>query len=151
MCNDGQKRFEYGKLVLLFIAIVNFAFIYSHTSSYKYQKTGTLSFCYICPWYEEAPFGNVSLLLLAAILLLFRNRIINWISVAVSGYLALWGAHFVFWKMNFLMNIQYMAERYATNPSEIFLEYELQLILAIVMFAGGVFYARRSATADVIP
>ena len=122
------------KLIVFGLALLNFLYILSHIPI----RTGTkITFCMVCPWYETSDFKDVLIILAASVFLLIGNRVSYLIAGSLSGYIvAIALFHLIFRNMSLLERWEGI-QKYETN---IFLAFEIQWILAGIVFSFTAFY-----------
>lgn len=128
-------RTNWLNLLVFGLTILNTAFVYTNTSSYVHWRTGSLSFCYICPWYETDQFSNVPLLMFAAGFLIVRMWWSSLVALAVSGYLMTWAVYYLLWSINWLATWKFTLEREDLGWRDFLLNYDLQFLLAVLVFS----------------
>jgi hypothetical protein len=124
------------KVVIFGLALLNLLYIHFET-----VETGTgISFCYICPWYKTETFIHTPTLLLAALLLLISRWWSYIAAIAFSGHIVVYGSNlFITRPLTFAEQWRFIQE-YEAN---ILLQYEVQFILAVMIFIATVFYLTR--------
>ncbi len=102
------------------------------------MRTGeAIIFCMFCPWYETSDFKDVLIILAASIFLLISNRVSYLIACALSGYIVTVALiHLIFRDLTLLERWEGI-QKYEAN---LFLAFELQWILAGIVFSFTVFY-----------
>lgn len=91
----------------------------------------------VCPWYETSDFKDVLIILAASVFLLIGNRVSYLIAGSLSGYIvAIALFHLIFRNMSLLERWEGI-QKYETN---IFLAFEIQWILAGIVFSFTAFY-----------
>jgi len=127
------------KVFIFGLALLNFFYILSHiTTRIGANRTGAkISFPAYTPWYETSDFSDVLIILAASIFLLISKRWSYLIAGALSGYIAVIGMfHLLFRNMSLLERWEGI-QKYEMN---IFLAFEIQWILAGIVFSSTVFY-----------
>lgn len=123
------------KVIIFGLALLNFLYILSHLPMMK--AGDKITFCVICPWYETSDFKDVLIILAATIFLLIGNRVSYLIATALSGYIVSVALiHLIFIEMSLLERWEGI-QKYEAN---LFLAFELQWILAGIVFSFTVFY-----------
>jgi hypothetical protein len=126
------------KLIVFSLAVVNFIFVFSHSSPMPNIGGGAVSFCLYCPWYSTWSFTNEpSILLLATFLILINKRWSYLIAIILSGYIAAVGLfHLIFRSMSMFE----WWEGVQIYEKNIFLAIEIQWFLAAIVFMLSTFY-----------
>ncbi len=122
------------KLIIFCLALFNYVYIYSKIP--QTQTGGAISF-YTPDWYETSNFIVVPLLLLAAFLLLISRKWIYLIAIALSGIFVIEG--FI---QCFRVNLIDVWKFVQKNEPDIFLQWEMQFFLAIIIFSAATLYLR---------
>ncbi len=127
--------FHLPKLIVFGLALFNFFYIQSHIP----VRTGTpISFCVVCPWYETSDFDNVLIILAASIFLLISRRWSYLAAGVLSGFVLFIGLFYIVRAVaNFGL---FELWQFILKQENIFLVWEVQVVLAGVVFGLTVFY-----------
>ncbi len=127
--------FHLPKIIIFGLALLNFLYIRSHMPN----RTGTgISFCYVCPWYETSDFKDVLIILAASVFLLISKGWSYLISGVLSGFVLFVG---LFYMLRTVINFGFFEPlQFLLKRENIFLEWEVQVILAGLVFCFTGFY-----------
>lgn len=133
------------KIIILGLTVFNFLYIQAHLQIQAGTKMGAaISFVEFTPWYEKSMI-DVLILFAAAIFLLMRKPICQLIAAGLSGYIVAVGIFtLAFRKMTLLEQWKYIQE----DELNIFLQWEIQFILALVILGFTIFYLWRGYIAQ---
>lgn len=120
------------KVIVFGLALLNLFYV----SSYLPDNSTGFSFCVVCPWYETSDFNYVTTILTASVFLLVNRRWSYLIAGALSGYIVGIAVFYLTFNMG-LSERFWGIQRY--EPS-IFIAFEMQWILATIVFAITGFY-----------
>ena len=124
------------KIILFCFALYNFASLWFEASR---GPSGLVS-----PWYKDWSYYNEpSLLLYAAIFLLFKNRFSNLISSVLSGSVIAYGVYLISRFSGWLEWFKWLPKHWKFIRElefDILKEWEIQLILATFIFGFSIFY-----------
>ncbi len=126
------------KMIFFGLALLNFLYIQSHLTI---RASTTVSFPAVIYWYEKSII-DVLILLAASVFLLISKRWCYLIAGALSGYVVAYGLFYLIRAIRYfgLIELWTGIQKSETN---IFLTWEAQLILAIIIFGFTVFYLIR--------
>ena len=125
------------KVIIFGLALLNFFYVQSHISPPR--TSTTISFPAYIPWYETSDFGDVLIILAASVFLLISKRWSYLIAGASSGFVLSYG---LFYTIRTIVNfglielLQYIQKQ----EENIFLVWEVQIVLAGIVFSFTVFY-----------
>ena len=123
------------KVIVFGLALLNFFYVQSHIPPAR--TSTTISFISYPSWYETSDFSVVLIILVASVFLLISKRWCYLIAIALSGYIAATGLfHLLFRNMSLLERWEGI-QKYEMN---IFLAFEIQWILAGIVFIFTAFY-----------
>ena len=123
------------KVIIFGLALLNFFYILSHIPIRTGEK---ITFCMICPWYETSDFKDVLIILAASIFLLISKRWSYFIAGMLSGFVLFVGLFYILRAVVFLGLFELL--QFILKQEKIFLEWEVQVILAGLVFCFTVFY-----------
>ncbi len=135
--NERTKSilFHLPKVITFGLAFLNYLYIQAQIP----VKTGTtISFCVVCPWYETSDFNNVLIILAASIFLLISRRWSYLAAGVLSGFVLFVGLFYIVRAVaNFGLSELW---QFILKQENLFLVWEVQVVLAGVVFGVAVFY-----------
>lgn len=130
------------KVIVFALALYNFIslwFAYIRVAGY-----GALA----PPWYADWSFTNEPSILLLAASFLFINKFWTYLSSAVlSGFVIIKGAYLIN-KFGWIEWTEFLSKQWQTRnelETEILKTWEIQLVLAVIIFSTAIFYLIRKA------
>ncbi len=128
--------FHLPKVIIFGLTLLNFLYISSHLPTMR--TSDKITFCIICPWYETSDFKDVLIILAASILLLASKRWSYFIAGILSGFVLFVG---LFYIIRAVANLDlFELLQFFLKQENIFLEWEVQVVLAGLVFGLAVFY-----------
>jgi hypothetical protein len=131
------------KVIILSLALLNLFYVISHISPTPISTDGKISFSEYTPWYETSDVVVVWIILAASVCLLISRRSSYLIAGVFSGYFTVVGFVHLFLRKMTLLERWRGIQKYEMN---IFLVYEVQWILAGIVFSATIFYLIREYT-----
>ncbi|MBA2735306.1 MAG: hypothetical protein H0U50_00820 [Pyrinomonadaceae bacterium] len=127
--------FHLPKIIIFGLALLNFLYIQSHIPIRTDTK---ISFCVVCPWYETSDFKDVLIILAASVFLLISKRWSYFIAGMLSGFVLFVGLFYIIRAVaNFGL---FELLQFILKQEKIFLEWEVQVVLAGLVFCFTIFY-----------
>lgn len=131
------------KIIIFGLALLNFFYVLSHISPTPISTGGKISFSEYTPWYETSDVSVVWIILAASVCLLISRRSGYLIAAVSSGYFTVIGSIHLFLREMTLLERWRAIQKVETD---VFLAYEIQWILAGIVFSATVFYLIREFT-----
>ncbi len=127
------------KVIIFGLALLNFLYILSHITI---RTSTTISFPAVIHWYEKSII-DVLILLAASVFLLISKRWSYLIAGALSGYVIAYGLSYFLIRAISYFGLIELWKGIQKSETNIFLAWEVQLNLAIIVFGFTVFYLIR--------
>jgi len=128
------------KVIIFGLALLNFFYIKIHISPTPINANGKISFSAYTPWYETSDVSVVWIILAASLCLLISKQGSYWIAGIFSGYFTIVGLIHIFFRKMTLLERWRAIQEYEAN---IFLAYEIQWLLAGIIFSATILYLIR--------
>jgi len=140
-----SKIIRLPKAIIFGLALLNFFYVISHTVSTSISQGGKLSFPAYNAWYDTSEIVVVWILLATSICLLITSRTSYFIAAFFSGYFTVIGCIHIFLRELTLLERWQGILKFESN---IFLAYEVQWVLAAIVFSTTIFYLVREFTRE---
>ncbi len=125
------------KVIIFGLALLNLFYVLSHISPTPIITDGKISFSEYTPWYETSDVCVLWIILVASVCLLISKRSSYLIAIVFSGYFTVVGFIHLFLRKMTLLERWRGIQEYEMN---VFLQYEIQWILAGIIFIAAIFY-----------
>ena len=127
--------FHLPKVIIFGLALLNYLYIQSHIPIRTDTK---ISFCVVCPWYETSDFKDVLIILAASVFLLISRRLSYFIAGMLSGLVLFSGLFYIIRAVANFGLFEFL--QFILKLENLFLVWEVQVILAGLVFCFTVFY-----------
>ena len=143
---DVVRHVTRPQVILFFLTLLNFVWYFSHSSTVQHFGSKTITLCVVCAWYWDWAITNPpSLLLVAAICLLFRGWKGSLIALLISGYVVADGIKWLSNRSDLARGIASRIEAISQNEVlPLWQAPDWQYVLAGIFFAIALSYFIRN-------
>jgi hypothetical protein len=135
--NSIFRKIVQSRSIILAVSLINLIYISSEAFEWN-RGPGGPSFPAFSEWYEKDAFIHVPMLFVAAFCLLISQKWSYLSAIFLSGYVVIYGLiHFATRTITFFEEWNWIR----SNERNLLLEWNLQFILAAIIFGFAIFYS----------